>query len=70
MMNFDKNRGLSPIVVCPLSWSVPYYSIIRVQTVTTRADGVTPIPSEAAAAARIQAAYPNDQLIIVPKRKP
>jgi RHS repeat-associated protein len=40
---------------------------VRVQTVTTLADGVTPTPSEAAAAARIRAAYPNDELRIVPK---
>jgi hypothetical protein len=30
-------------------------------------DGVTPTPGEAAAAARIQAAFPNDTLILVPK---
>ena len=42
-------------------------STIRVQTITTLSDGVTPTASEAAAAARIQAAFPNDQLILVPK---
>ena len=40
---------------------------IRIQTVTTMADGVTPTASEAAAAARIRAAFPKDTLIIVPK---
>lgn len=40
---------------------------VRVQTVTTRADGVTPTAAELAAAARIQAAFPNDVLILVPK---
>lgn len=39
----------------------------RIQTVTTLADGVTPTTSEAAAAARIRAAFPNDQLILVSK---
>jgi hypothetical protein len=42
---------------------------IRIQTVTTLADGVTPIASEAGAAARIRAAFPNDLLLIVPKRR-
>lgn len=41
--------------------------IFRIQTVTTLADGVTPTASEAAAAARIRAAFPNDQLILVSK---
>lgn len=36
--------------------------------VSTLADGVTPTATEAAAAARIRAAYPNDQLLIVPKK--
>ncbi len=40
---------------------------VRVQTVTTMADGVTPTSSEAAAAARIRAAYPDDKLVILPK---
>lgn len=40
----------------------------RVQTVTTYADGITPIRSETAAADRIRAAFPNDQLILVSKR--
>ncbi len=43
---------------------------VRIQTVTTKADGVTPTANEAAAAARIRAAFPNDKLILVPKRKP
>ncbi len=41
---------------------------VRVQTVTTLADGVTLTPSEAAAAARIRARFPGDQLIIVSKQ--
>lgn len=41
---------------------------VRIQTVTTMADGVTPTPSEMAAAARIRAAFPNDKLLLVPKR--
>lgn len=41
---------------------------VRIQTVTTMADGVTPTASELAAAARIRAAFPNDKLLLVPKR--
>lgn len=41
---------------------------IRIQTVTTMADGVTPIAFEAAAALRIRAAFPNDILILVAKK--
>ncbi|MCE9547319.1 MAG: hypothetical protein K8T25_17745, partial [Planctomycetia bacterium] len=41
---------------------------IRVQTINTLADGVTPTPGEAAAAARIRAAFPNDELRLIPKR--
>jgi hypothetical protein len=41
---------------------------IRIQTVTTLPDGVTLAPAEAAAAARIRAAFPNDQLILVSKQ--
>jgi filamentous hemagglutinin len=41
---------------------------VRIQTVTTLADGVTPTVSEAAAAARIRARFPNDQLILVSKQ--
>jgi filamentous hemagglutinin len=40
----------------------------RIQTVTTLADGVTPTATEAAAAARIRAAFPNDTLILVSKQ--
>jgi hypothetical protein len=40
---------------------------IRVQTYTTLADGITPTASEAAAAARIRAAFPNDKLLLIPK---
>jgi filamentous hemagglutinin len=43
--------------------------ILRVQTVDTLADGVTPTPREQEAAARIRQAYPNDELILIPKRK-
>jgi hypothetical protein len=39
----------------------------RVQTIDTLSDGITPTPREAAAAARIQAKYPNDVLILIPK---
>ena len=42
-------------------------STVRIQTISTLADGVTPTPSEAAAAARIRAAFPNDLLHLVPK---
>jgi RHS repeat-associated protein len=41
---------------------------IRIQTVTTLADGVTPTATEAAAAARIRAQFPNDTLILVSKQ--
>lgn len=40
---------------------------IRVQTYTTLADGVTAPAREAAAAARIRAAFPNDLLCMIPK---
>ena len=40
---------------------------VRIQTVTTTADGITPTTSEAAAA-RIRAAFPNDKLLLVPKK--
>ncbi|WP_155642080.1 hypothetical protein [Burkholderia cepacia] len=40
---------------------------IRVQTVTTKADGVTPTSSETAAAIRIQNARTGDTLIMIPK---
>jgi pyruvate/2-oxoglutarate dehydrogenase complex dihydrolipoamide acyltransferase (E2) component len=42
-------------------------AVTRVQTIDTLADG-SPTPREAATAARIRAAYPNDTLILVPKR--
>ena len=41
-------------------------STIRIQTINTLASGA-PTPAEAAAAARIRAAFPNDQLILIPK---
>lgn len=40
---------------------------MRIQTIDTLADGLTPTLREAAAAARIRAAFPNDPLILVPK---
>jgi hypothetical protein len=43
-------------------------TVVRIQTITTLADGKTPIPSEAAAAARIRAEHPDDVLILIPKR--
>lgn len=43
-------------------------STVRVQTVNTLANGRTPTSSEAAAAARIRAAFPNDRLWLIPKR--
>lgn len=42
-------------------------SIIRIQTVSTLADGVTPTANEIAAALRIQSAFPNDTLILIAK---
>ncbi len=42
---------------------------VRIQTVDTLADGVTPTPREAAAAARIRAQFPGDELRLVPKPK-
>ena len=41
---------------------------IRVQTVTTLADGKTPTPNEQAAATRIKQAFPKDKLFIIPKQ--
>ena len=41
---------------------------VRIQTIDTLANGL-PTPAEAAAAARIRAAFPNDKLILVPKGK-
>jgi len=43
---------------------------VRIQTVTTLADGKTLTPGEQAAAARIRQAYPKDQLILIPKQAP
>ena len=40
---------------------------VRIQTVDTLSDGVTLTPREAAAAARIRAAFPNDELRLIPK---
>jgi RHS repeat-associated protein len=43
---------------------------VRVQTVTTLADGKTPTPAEQAAAQRIREAFPNDRLYLIPKQSP
>ena len=40
---------------------------IRIQTIDTLADFLTPTAREAAAAARIRAASPNQTLILIPK---
>ena len=42
-------------------------SAVRIQTVDTLADGVTPTPRELAAAARIRAEFPTDELRLIPK---
>ena len=42
---------------------------VRIQTVTTKADGTTPTATEAAAAERIRNSFPDDMLILVPKNK-
>ena len=47
----------------------PDGSFTRVQSIDTLVDGVTPTTGEAAAAARIRAAFPNDKLILIPKPK-
>ncbi|MGD9791107.1 MAG: RHS repeat-associated core domain-containing protein [Phycisphaerales bacterium] len=41
---------------------------IRIQTIDTLADGITPTAREAAAAERIRRAFPNDQLRLIPKQ--
>jgi len=41
---------------------------IRIQTITTLADGKTPTPAEQAAAARIRQAFPKDKLYLIPKQ--
>lgn len=40
---------------------------LRIQTVDTRADGVTPTTREATNARLIQEAFPRDVLILIPK---
>ena len=42
---------------------------VRVNTVDTYADGITPTKREAAAAASIRAKTPGDHLILIPKPK-
>jgi hypothetical protein len=49
--------------------TAPNGRTVRIQTVTTERDGVTPTLEELAAAARIRAAFPKDKLILVPKRQ-
>lgn len=41
---------------------------VRVQTVDTLTDGITPTISERAAIARIREKFPNDELRVIPKR--
>ena len=41
--------------------------IVRIQTIDTLSDGLTPTSREAAAAARVRAAFPNDELRLIPK---
>lgn len=43
--------------------------VLRIQTVDTLADGMTPTPREQEAEARIRQARPNDELVLIPKRK-
>ena len=43
---------------------------VRVLIVDTLADGITPTKREAAAAALIRAKFPDDELRLIPKRKP
>ena len=45
----------------------PSGSTVRVQTVTTQPSSLTPTASEQAAAQRIQAVFPGDTLILIPK---
>ena len=45
-------------------------SAVRIQTIDTPTDGVTPTKLEVEAAARIRSARPDDHLILVPKQKP
>ncbi len=42
-------------------------TVVRIQTIDTLADGLTPIAREAAAARRIESAFPTDTLILIPK---
>lgn len=57
------SRGASYV---DITVNAPDGSTVRVQTVTTT-DGRTPDAGETAAADRIQSAFPNDTLILVPK---
>ncbi len=41
---------------------------LRIQTIDTLGDGITPTAREMAAAARIRAAFPGDELRLIPKR--
>ena len=42
---------------------------IRIQSIDTLADGITPTADEAAAAGRIRGAFPDDELRLIPKPK-
>jgi len=61
-------RGLGGTYVDVTAVNPETGAVTRVQTVDTLADG-SPTPREAAAAARISAKYPNDTLILIPKRR-
>jgi molybdenum-dependent DNA-binding transcriptional regulator ModE len=61
------NGGAKGSTWVDITATKPGSPTIRVQTVTTLGDGVTPTPDEAAALIRIRARFPNDILIAVPK---
>jgi hypothetical protein len=42
---------------------------VRIQTIDTLPDGITPTAREAAAAARIRAVFPRDELRLIPKSR-
>jgi hypothetical protein len=61
-------RGLGGTYVDVTAVNQETGAVTRVQTIDTLADG-SPTPREAAAAARIHAKYPNDTLILIPKKR-
>jgi hypothetical protein len=61
-------RGLGGTYVDITAVNPETGAVTRVQTIDTLADG-SPTPREAAAADRIRAKYPNDTLILIPKRR-